>query len=664
MKNDPDSPNPRWYFPPLRRDNKDSGSTDYSEKFGERNLPESLMREICQNSLDAARSDDDPVTVKFSFGEISRSDFSEIFDDALRFVKSAENFLGVQEDGGNENLIDKVFLEKARAALEEAKIQILKISDFGTTGLEGIYDDYTNSNAPIKPWRKLVSSHGVSYKTKGSGGSKGVGKAAAWAASLAKMVFYGTRSRDGVGFQGRFRLPSLYNPADTKKQLIGDGDFCVVSEEDSPEGAKLTAISQSDACRLRDKFLRPAGTENFGTDVIIVGVKEEVKGGKSSALPRAAICNFFPAIAKNRLNVEIGGNVISSKTISDCLRALTEEAAQDVKRKETIKNRKRLLELQKTAEMLEAMRGEPEPLSVNGETNDVEIWHAPSAGANRSILFTRSAGMKITEKDVYGVYPFVAVVRVRSGTELESLLRGSEPAEHTSWIKKDQDAKTKKAIDAIFNEAEEFIRKKYLRPEGIAISGDTGIKIPGIGGKDGKGFDPFTATPRLEKYGDIRPLGGTEWTRVAGNDPGTAQTVVPSGRKRERSGKSGAGKGGGGNGENPGVRLSSLVARSFCVKGDERIFCIVVKTGKKIADLAFKFSPETEDAADKEFLRFEESETGKFNGTAIRDTTAPFTLAANYSRRIYVKFEPRDDLDFSRCAVRVTAMKIKAKGDK
>lgn len=647
------------------------------------------MREICQNSLDAARrrneksssADAVPVRVEFKFQQICRVDFSEIFDDALRFVDGAEDFRKKQEEAGSENRADREFLKDARNALSQDKIPILLIRDFGTTGLDGIKnDDETDEPDETKTWTKLVNAHGLSYKESGSGGSKGVGKAAAWACSRAKMVFYGTRSCDGVGFQGCFHLLPLYDPYDKtrKRKLKSVGNFCLVSEENDADGAKLEAISDPHDCAFFNKFTRPEGEENFGTDVIVIAVKDSVKNSAKTELPTVAILNFFPAIVRERLIVEIedgtGKIEISAKTLDERLECLIlgkTKTAQEAKQRAKKRLEKEISELQKTQEMIAAMRRAeahdefPVRDEDNKELGIAEIWHAPSTTQNNSVFYTRAAGMKIQEKPIgFGLRGFVAVVRVKSS--LGDRLREAEPPEHNCWSGRGKSADVKKAVRAIFSCTEQFLREKYRNDETQIVGGGSGITFRRAGDAQAEAgaLDPFTSSPIVKTAGNAKPKSSTETTLNAGTDGGEGGSEISGNKKRKTKGRGGNGRSaGGGNGKNFGVRPSSLDVRIFGTGSvADGVFRVVVKARRDVKNVSLQFHPEVESGNRGKALSFMElpSENSAEARQVSETKTAKFSLQTGATKKFFVKFKRRDDdgddVMFRDCAIAVDVL--------
>ena len=164
-----------WRFP----------SNDYGENKGIndsgismfRGTPlKSLAREICQNSLDAARKE--KVIIQFNMFEIETNGIPG--KDAL--ADAYEKCCVFWKD----NYSTKVFFQNARKQITKENCSILRISDFNTTGLTGS-DKEVNSD-----WINLTKSSGVSDKRTTAGGSYGIGKFAPFACSDLATVFYST----------------------------------------------------------------------------------------------------------------------------------------------------------------------------------------------------------------------------------------------------------------------------------------------------------------------------------------------------------------------------------------------------------------------------------------------------------------------------------------
>jgi hypothetical protein len=153
-------------------------------------LYEGLARECGQNSADAGNAK--PVQLCFELIRVPRSDCPGI--DALL---SALEACHVRVAGQSGRIREQEFFSRALELIRQREISVLKISDSNTTGLIGPAE-------PGRPFHSLVKSDGVSSKRDdGAGGSFGIGKYAAYAASAFRTVFYSTIYEE-LGSEPRF----------------------------------------------------------------------------------------------------------------------------------------------------------------------------------------------------------------------------------------------------------------------------------------------------------------------------------------------------------------------------------------------------------------------------------------------------------------------------
>ena len=148
-----------------------------------------IARECSQNSLDAAAHKPDgsseQVHLVFRLLLVARDSVPSM--DQLQLTLEA-----CSEHAENRNQLKaRDFFGRAIAVAGQARIAVLLIEDYGTTGLLG----------PARvgmPFHALVKSSGVSQKADDTaGGSFGIGKNAAFAISGLRTVFYSTRYQDG-----------------------------------------------------------------------------------------------------------------------------------------------------------------------------------------------------------------------------------------------------------------------------------------------------------------------------------------------------------------------------------------------------------------------------------------------------------------------------------
>lgn len=169
---------PTWRFRPIERGEVKRDPQE-AEFFTEEGEPDSLVREVIQNSLDAA--EDDTVAIRFAFGEVPKADEEEIgtayFEDLRRHVEAQE------------------FLR--RNPLEAEGLEYITVEDFGTSGLRGdptVYSDRhaDQDNSFFWFWRNV----GRSGKKESDLGRWGVGKTVFPTSSRVFSYFGLTRRRD------------------------------------------------------------------------------------------------------------------------------------------------------------------------------------------------------------------------------------------------------------------------------------------------------------------------------------------------------------------------------------------------------------------------------------------------------------------------------------
>lgn len=146
----------------------------------------SLIREILQNSLDAALPESDgKVIVDFLCFDMPR--------DSIPDLESLYNSMKKCISSNTEEPDALKFFQEAVRLLEQPAVKVLRISDHNTVGLEGSDTCEKGTN-----WSRLVKESGSSNKGQSSGGSFGIGKSAAFACSDLRTVFYSSIDRNGL----------------------------------------------------------------------------------------------------------------------------------------------------------------------------------------------------------------------------------------------------------------------------------------------------------------------------------------------------------------------------------------------------------------------------------------------------------------------------------
>ncbi|HGM5336842.1 TPA: hypothetical protein ACKP2J_001266, partial [Serratia marcescens] len=260
----------------------------------------SLSREIGQNSRDVkASSSVGPVKVCFDIISVNKKEIPGIND----FAKAVESCLVHAKDRKDKKGIE--FFENIIEKLKSKEINLLKISDYNTKGLEGPCEEGT-------PFHSLVKSKGVSQKgdNEASGGSHGIGKNAVFAISEGRTVFYSTCYINKLGakeflFQGKSLLTSHLDEAGQAM-----GATCYWGQD----GFK--PISNVD---FVPKWLR---RDSIGTSIFALFVREHEDWENEIAL--SLVSNFTSAIYYGDIEFSInnGSVTITSDSLGDYIRKL------------------------------------------------------------------------------------------------------------------------------------------------------------------------------------------------------------------------------------------------------------------------------------------------------------------------------------------------------
>jgi hypothetical protein len=258
-----------------------------------------LARECAQNSLDAHRPGSAKVFLRFERLSMSPSDIPGF--DSLRstLVSCSES------ESISKSPREREFFEEALRLAAQNEISVLKISDYGTTGLTGT-DLERNSR-----WVALVKSTGITVKEDTAGGSFGIGKSSPFAASRFRTVFYGTRTENGqVALQGVSRLVTHKNQNGKLTQGTG---FIGIYNANGGVGGDPIFIAQRDPSSIPEAFER---TET-GTDIWVIGYRsgDEWKDNLVSSI----ITNFWPSIHFGLIEFTVGEIEITKETLGNLI---------------------------------------------------------------------------------------------------------------------------------------------------------------------------------------------------------------------------------------------------------------------------------------------------------------------------------------------------------
>lgn len=282
-------------FPPLSG-GEEAGFNDAGIEQFLRDQVQSLVREITQNSTDAAKERGAKVRVEFHL--------LEVLPQNLPFIKGLhEHAIACLEYVSTEARKTKeakaiAFFKRAVKVTSQPKIRCLLIRDYNTTGLVGADDDESGK------WHTLVKTRGSSNKSNAdSGGSFGIGKNAPFACSALRTVVYGTLSSDGPAWQGKSLLITHLDPS-KKMKTQGVGFIGKFDGE-----SQLAIRDGSMPCDVMNR--RP---DEFGTDILIVGFEHD---NWVDQLSGAAVKHFWPALLKDKVSFVVQDHIKASIRVID-----------------------------------------------------------------------------------------------------------------------------------------------------------------------------------------------------------------------------------------------------------------------------------------------------------------------------------------------------------
>jgi len=279
-------------FPTLNG-GEEEGLNDAGIETFEGAVGDHVARECAQNTSDASVNGQVELHFSLEVQDISQLPCLEQLDGVL---KSCEKYWE-----GDAKAVS--FFKTGRKVLKKGKLQVLKISDYGTTGLTG-EDADRGSN-----WYGLVRSKGACNKSGGSGGSFGIGKYAPFAASALRTVFYYTRAKENEAFQGISRLVTHFNAENLRTQATGYIGLYEMQEQEP------RYLSVRDGNLIPRGFRRNEG--EYGTDIYIPAYRDAVSW--QANLTISVLNNFWPAICLGKILFKIGSSTVSKANVESCV---------------------------------------------------------------------------------------------------------------------------------------------------------------------------------------------------------------------------------------------------------------------------------------------------------------------------------------------------------
>lgn len=369
-----------------------------------------LVRECGQNTGDAPREGVATTRLEFDRFQMPAAEIPG-------FSELRATLVACLEKWGHKDK-EREFFETALAAANAGQVTVLKISDYGTTGLTG------GDTEERGRWFALVKSQGVSNKGDTAGGSFGIGKSSPFAASRFRTVFYGTRTPSGeVAFQGVSRL--VTHKGEAGKLTQGVGFIGTYDADGDGEGEPVfRAIRNANEIPLRFRRDEP------GTDIWVLAYRSGDEWEEE--LTKAILKDFWPAIHLGKIEFRVGGQRIRRDNVGALIQrfAATEDFEVDA--------------------FYRAATAQPIRARLR-EVGDCELYLATAQEElPRRVCMARQSGMRIYDYPPRACrVPFVGLF-ICTDPDGNALLRQLEPPKHDAWDwKRVEGTRGKRALDQI-----------------------------------------------------------------------------------------------------------------------------------------------------------------------------------------------------------------------
>lgn len=450
----------KWNFPSNQWGQRQGIGESGIELFKGKPI-ESLAREICQNSLDAAIGDM-PVVIEFERFSIRSEDFPGKEDFEYALEKSEE--LWKQER--NKKTTD--FIKTAKKIVNDESISCLRISDYNTKGLTGS-DKLINTD-----WINLLKAAGSSDKNSTAGGSYGIGKFAPFANSYLRTVFYATKDIDGLeATQGVARLVS-FPISEEEGETTGIGYY--------GESERNTPIKE--CISLQKDYKR----QDSGTDIYILGFTE--MDDWIAKIIDEILAGFLYAVYLGTLEVKIEDLVLNKNNLA-----------------KVIEQYKDKLNLKTRAYYKVLTNGFTKWVETNAFHNSTIKLGLLFDEDNlpRSVAMIRKPWMKI--KDQMGISSAISFsgLLIIEGDKLNEYLRKLENPQHVDWEPERLGNKSEiKTAKRLLKKIKGFIVNEFKKA--IENDGVEQLDVEGAGeylpydtdGKTGKEIDRDVLNAKIE----------------------------------------------------------------------------------------------------------------------------------------------------------------------
>ena len=446
----------KWRFPASNHGERKGISSGDAEAF-KKSPFQAFAREVLQNSIDARKSDEEPTVVEFKEFSINTSDLPGV-EDLRSAIRRCCEFWAHKKDYVEEyNAMLKV--------LSSDTICCLRISDYNTTGLVGVNSiEYANNK-----FLALTKGTGVSEKSSSmAGGSKGVGKNAAFLMSSLRTVFYSTNASQDVNeLPGKFlgsigvaELVSGYvddDESDNRDYTQGTGYYST-DDLNNPSNNVLVLDSS-----------QPDRSKDSGTDIYIIGFTGSNEWEKE--VINSILDSYMCAIVRGELEVNLNGKKISKDTVANIV---YDDSIIFNNQKANIVSQYRLLTDGDNVRVYD----------IDTQYGSCQLFILPykkeeDALATHNCSMIRHPLMKIKDEALGSSFRVSAMCIINEG-KLGKVLRDIENPQHVDWEpKRLKDKATIKEIKSILRDIKDQIQKRVI--ECLQIGDDNPLDPNGAG---------------------------------------------------------------------------------------------------------------------------------------------------------------------------------------
>lgn len=449
--------------------------------------PAAVVRELIQNSLDAARAGNVvPAVVRFQRMQMERDHIPGIKRYATAFRKASETQRNMM--GGDLASQAKLVVKRIENALSRPALGLLCVLDNGI----GLNEQRMNA----------LLSDGVSAKEGNATGTYGNGHSTAIPASDLRYVLYGGITMDGRRIGAGHAVLASHTLENEPHVRAGDGFY--IRGFNAGKGTLYDYASDNELPDLIANALdRIEADSEHGSAVIVPAFNDFLEDDSLwEMVSYAAAANFFVAIEDGELEVTVedtgcggGGEqqVLNRSTLSSVL-----ETFRDRRRAAAFLNGRRAFEAHWTYQNGARKR-------VSTAAGDIEISLRENATGTSRIDLCRN-GMWITN-NIPGFYqkftekvPFHAVLSLNAedGRELHDFIRTAEGPLHDAVVIKRLPEEQRRKCRRALEEIRAWLLKNTASVQSDAYVAEDFLTLDfgdGTGGSEGKGRTGFWGVP-------------------------------------------------------------------------------------------------------------------------------------------------------------------------